>query len=265
MKKLVVLAVFSVILSLALTAFAFALPVAANNRDETCGSKDTPNFTAMSTSHDLIVPAYANCVVVPGTTIGHDVIIGEGAQFYDKGGYIGHDVTADQPLFIGIGGTGTAGASQPGYVGHDISINGALGPNDPMALHNLNFVCNTNIGHDLTIENSTDNAQNPSTWYVGDADGRCTGGGNQVGHDLNVLNNKTPVDVSDNGTSGGRTNNPSHPGGIGHDLNVTGNSPGYVVEGNVAGHDATCSPAPDSSDGDPTANSAGHKNNGCTF
>ena len=112
----------------------------------------------------------------------------------------------------------------------------------------------------LVIQNSASTA---GQWYVGDSDPECTGGAVQVGNDLNVTKNKNQVDVSENGTNAASSNG-GLAGGIAHDLNVTGNAAGFVVEGNIVGHDANCNPGPGVTDGDSAPNTAAHNNNGCT-
>jgi len=250
MKKFALPVAFSLILSMGLMSFVLAAPVAVHNGDDdafTCGSSTGPKVTASSTyPHDLIVPQGAQCNLVATTIVGRDVIVEEGANLHDVAAHIGHDIDAYQPQFIGIGGS----KGNPGYVGHDVRIDGATGTVGP---NPFNFVCNTNIGRDLTIENSP---SRPAVWYVGD-DPRCDGG-NQVGHNLIVRNNQMHVDVSENGTNNGG----GLRGGIGNNLNVIDNT-SVVVEGNVVGHDAKCEPAPGPSDGDFVANSVRDKNEGC--
>jgi hypothetical protein len=188
------------------------------------------------------------------TNVGHDVIVEQGATLFDQASTVGHDIRAEQPAGIGIGGI-APGPAGSGSVGHDIHIEGVTGAGP--GLNGDNYVCNTSVGHNLIVQQSASTAGH---WYVGDFEPECGGGGVFVQQDLNVLHNANLVDVSENGTHP----NPAFTGGIGHDLNVLNNATGYVVEGNVVGHDAHCGPTPNGHDGDFAANQAGDKNNGCT-
>jgi hypothetical protein len=195
-----------------------AAPAAANG-DVTC-----TGFAPAIVPHDLIVPAGGSCTILPGTTVGHDVVVNAGATLVDSAGMISHDIKADKPASIGIGGSGPAPAGS-GSVGHDVQINGITG-GGPGGFGD-NYVCNTKIGHDLTIQNSLAGA---GFWLVGHP-AECTGGAVTVGHDLVAQNNANFVDVG--------TNAPPR-GGIGHDLTVQNNPGGAFVFSNSAGHDATC-------------------------
>ena len=248
MKRLLLLAAVACLGGILVIGAGSALSA---NGDQTCTGTEVATVP-----HDLIVPPGATCTLQPGSSVGHDVIVNKGATLIDNAATVGHDIRADRPAAIGIGGNGPG---QPGSVGHDVRINGTTGA----TASNDNYVCNTTVGHDVSVEGSAGGA---GQWFIGDSEAQCGGGGVQVTHDLTVKNNANHVDVSENGTNpagafGGLA------GGVGHDLQVTGNLAGapngYVVEGNVVGHDATCAPAPNLSDGDFVANSAGHKNKGC--
>jgi hypothetical protein len=230
---------------LSLVALAVFVPATgAANGDMTC------NGTAPPTAHDLIVLAGDTCTIM-GTSVGHDVIVQQGATLNDNGGQIGHDIRADRPSGIAL-----HGLESPGTVGHDVNVNGVSGSSSE---DQYNEVCDTDIGHDLNITNSTGTA---ASWFVGDFDaGTITGeesgcfdGAVQVTHDLSATNNANSVDISENGTNISANNN----GGIGHDLNAINNNPS-IVEGNIVGHDANCS-GTTTKDSDPAANTAGHKN-----
>jgi plastocyanin len=198
--------------------------------------------------HDLIVPAGDTfCFIPPGTQIGHDVIVQPGGRLWDQQGSVGHDITANQPAGIAIGGFDTP---QGGSVGHDITILGVTG-NGPRG--GVNWLCNTHVGHDVTIANSASTA---GKWDIGDLEPECGGGGITTGHDLNVVNNANQVDVSDNNEG-----LPPPPFAIGHDLNVLGNALPPIVESNSARHDANCQ-SDHTTDGDGVPNVAGH-NNSC--
>jgi hypothetical protein len=201
--------------------------------------------------YDLTVPAGKTCTITPGTVIGHDVNVSLGATLIDNAGIIGHDINANQPKGIGIGG------SQPGLVGNDITINGASGAGPGTVTKGANYVCNTLVGNNLSIQHSTAAA---GPWIIGDRDEQCTAGGNQVGANLTVSSNGNRVDVSDN-----EEGQYPYAVGIGMNLTVTGNfvsATSPVVESNLVGQNATCQ-AGTKKDGDGTPNTVGGTNNGC--
>jgi hypothetical protein len=188
--------------------------------------------------HDLIVPKGTTCTIAPGTTVGHDVKVEKEATLIDEGGEIRHDIQAKQPSGIGIGGGGS--------VRHNVSIDGTTGAGPGTS--GTNFVCSSQVGHDLVIQHSSANA---GEWVIGDSDPSLCSHGNRIGHDLRIQENENHVDVSDN-------NNPAK-WAIGHDLDVQHNATGPVVESNTVRHDANCQ-ADRTQDGDGTANTAGGKN-----
>jgi hypothetical protein len=203
--------------------------------------------------YDLTVPAGKTCTITHGTLIGHDVNVYRGATLIDNAGIIGHDINGYQPKGIGIGGFGT----QSGLVGNDITINGVSGAGPGTVTKGANYVCNTGIGNNLYISNSTALA---GPWIIGDRDEECTGGGNEVGTNVTVSSNHNRVDVSDNeeGTF-------PYSVGIGMNLTVTGNlvsATSPVVESNLVGQNATCQ-AGTKKDADGTPNTVGGANNGC--
>ncbi len=217
-----------------------ASTASANPNDVICSGPVTSNV-----AHDLIVPAGSfQCMITVGVQIGHDVIVQPGGHLWDRGGQVGHDITASQPAGIGIGGFGTP---QGGSVGHDITIDGVTGSGPTRD----NFLCNTHVGHDVTVENS---AASATAWDIGDFQPECGSGGLTTGHDLNVINNQNSVDVSDNNEG-----LPPPPNAIGHDLNVFGNALAPVVESNTVSHDANCQ-SDHTTDGDGVPNVAGHNN-----
>jgi hypothetical protein len=138
-------------------------------------------------------------------TVMHDLIVQATGSLNDQAATVGHDVVATNPQIISIG--------YGGSVGHDIVIQGLTGSGD-------NYICNTRIGHDLSVSNGLVSA---SVLNIGPP--RCAAP-LTVGHDLTVRNNANPVTVSDNSA--------------GHDLVVQGNTGGTTVNGNHAGHDAAC-------------------------
>lgn len=196
------------------------------------GSAAAANVTCAGTApvvvtNDLIVPPGTTCTIGAGSVIGYDVIVQRSAILISDGGRIGHDIHASSPAGIVLfGGTTSDGTYVRGSVGNDLRVDGITGSGAP----STNFVCSTDIVHDVVITNS---AATAGEWVVGDAPELCLFG-NTVGHDLVVQNNKNPLEISDNSLGA------SPPYGIGHDLRVTGNALAPVVEGNTVAHDAVC-------------------------
>jgi hypothetical protein len=118
-------------------------------------------------------------------------------------------------------------------VGNDVQVNGVTGSGPADIAPHTNFICSTDIVHDVVLTNSLATA---GEWVVGDSPELCNAG-NTVGHDLVVQNNKNPLEISDNRVG---NNMPPSSYGIGHDLRVTSNAQAPVVEGNTAAHDAVC-------------------------
>ena len=203
---------------------------------------------AAGTYQDVTVPAGATCNINKTNTILHDLIILKGANLVDFGASVGHDVTANAPNSIEIGGVS---GGNPGTVGHDIQIVGITGTSPT---GNGNYVCNQHVGHDVVVE---DSASSASEWFIGDpgvTGGNLFGCGNDVGHDLVAANNANVLDVSGNNPTDFMNPN----AGIGHDLTVTNNTAGTTVSLNTAGHDCTQSGDHPYSG---TGNSAGHSDN----
>jgi hypothetical protein len=211
------------------------------------GSVECSGVAPTAVAHDLIVPAGKTCTILAGTSVRHDVVVRRGATLTDEGGQIGHDIRADDPAGIGIGG-GTGAGGQPilGSVRHDVSLAGVSGAG-PGRL-GANYVCGTQIGHDLVVKRSSASA---GEWVIGDTDAGLCSQGNKVRHDLRVRGNANRVDVSDN-------NVPAR-WAIGHDLTVQGNALAPVVESNTVRHAASCQ-ANRTQDGDGTPNVAGRRN-----
>ena len=167
-----------------------------------------------------------------------------------------HNVTATSPFGISFGGGTTSdGTFFRGRVGHDLKVTGITGVSFPAT----NFVCSTDIVHDVVLTNS---AQSAGEWVVGDSPELC-GAGDTIGHDLVVQNNLNLLEISDNQSLTGAA---PLSWGIGHDLRVTGNAQAPVVEGNTVYHDAVCqsnvtTDGPNEPGGIPDAlNIAGHNN-----
>lgn len=201
---------------------------------------------AAGTYQDVTVPAGATCSISKGDNILHDLIILKGANLVDFGASIGHDVTANAPNSLEIGGVS---GGNPGTVGHDIEIVGTTGTSPT----GTNYVCNQHVGHDVVVE---DSASTASPWFIGDPGNNSNlfGCGNDVGHDVVAANNANPVNVSGNNPTD--FENPN--AGIGHDLTVTNNTAGATVNANTVGHDCTQSGDHPYSG---TGNSAGHSDN----
>jgi hypothetical protein len=235
---------------LLLVAAAGMLSLAAAQGVAADGGKTQCNGFFSGTTKDLVVPAGGFCVV-EGGTITHDVTVGQGAFFGIDNSSVGHDVTgngAAQIEFIGYNG--------PISVGHDVTLTGT----SPEAQSYGNYeVCDTTIGHDLTIA-GVNVAFDVEVGDTGTQDsefcGYPTAMPDSVGHDLNVSNNTAGrIDVGNNS--------------VGHDLTVNKNtaSTGDIgVDDNTVNHDATCvgnNPGLSVDGPEDQANHAGHKDTGC--
>ena len=204
-------------------------------------------------TRDLIVPAGATCTIFRGTSIGRDVLVGQGATLIDSAGVIGRDIVATNPQGIGIGGF----LGQSGRVGRNIVISGASGRGPGTVTPGDNYICHTQIGQSVTVQNTATGA---GEWIIGDQDEECSGGGNILGTNLTVAGNDVRVDVADN-----RAGAFPYSQGIGRNLLVSGNlvsaiSP--VVESNFAGMNATCQ-AGTVQDADGSPNAVQGTNSGC--
>ena len=199
--------------------------------------------------YDLNVPAGKTCTVKKGVAVGHDIIVNTGSTLIDQGANVASDIQATSPKGIGVGGGGS--------VGHDIQITGTSGAGPGTVHAGDNYVCSTQIAHDLSVLNSTSKA---GQWIIGDIDEECTAGGNLIGDNLNAQGNQNRVDISDN-----KQGQPPYAGGIGNNLNLSGNkvtSTSPIVESNYIGDEANCQ-AGTKMDGDGTHNVVGVQNNGC--
>lgn len=218
---------------------------------------DPPTFQCTGvlppgTYGDVTVPPGDTCIINASNIITHDLTVLQGARLMDRGAYIGHDVRANSPASMDMGGVPNG---PPGTVGHDIHIQGTTGPGSTSV---VNLVCNQQVGHDIVVQKSLGTA---TAWLIGDPGQAVFGGdfygcGNNVAHDLVVKDNANSVDVTGNRV--GAYNNTGAPAGIGHDLRVENNSGGATVNLNSAGHDCTQSNnSPYSGNG----NTAGNNNN----
>ena len=223
-------------------------PAAAAPLDARCtGVRST------AVARDLMVPAGATCVITHGTTIGRDVLVGQGATLIDSAGVIGRDIVATNPKGIGVGGW----LGQPGKVGRNILIDGTSGSGPGTVTGGDNYICHTEIGQNVTVENTVAGA---GEWIVGDQDEECSGGGNIVGENLSVMGNDVRVDVADN-----REGSAPYAEGIDRDLLVAGNlvsATSPVVESNFVGLNATCQ-AGTLEDADGSPNIVQGTNTGC--
>lgn len=136
---------------------------------------------ASAVTGDLTVPNGATCVLGQGASVSHDVHVGRGATLYVEGASVGHDLDYDEPQGVDV----DAGSQ----IGHDLEIEGLLGH---PAAEAHNEVCGANIVHDLSVTNG---AAAAAALEIGCPD---EGGGNTIGHDLNVHNNANTVTVQGN-------------------------------------------------------------------
>jgi hypothetical protein len=199
-----------------------------------------------------LLPSGKTCTIAPGVQIGGSVIVSSGATLTDNGAQIADDIQATSPKGIGLAGS----ASGPGSVGIDVEITGVSGSGPGTIVKGSNYICDTEIGHDLQITGSRSKA---GPWIIGDqrSGEECGRGGNQIGTDMQVVNNANSVDISDNMKGSPPTSNV----GIGHDLQETGNavtSTSPVVANNYIGYDAECEAHTKG-----TSNIVGHNNEGC--
>lgn len=219
----------------------------------TGGNVNCAGTQSTAVRYDLTVPAGKTCTIKAGVAVGHDVYVEKGSTLIDQGAIVGYDINATAgPKGIGIGGP----AGTPGSVGHDIDVTGTSGAGPGTNAGN-NYICDTVVGHNIDVQGSTSGA---GQWIVGDRDEQCTTGGNLVGFNLYVDNNKNRVDVSDN-----MQGSLPYVGGIANNLYVTGNAvtaTSPIVESNFIGDNATCQ-AGTTTDGDGAHNIVGAHNNGC--
>ena len=199
------------------TALAGASPSASVN----CVPAGSTQFIGkIVTSGNLIVAPGTNCGLTQGSYVGHDVIVEKGAGFFPGGTKIGHDVLANGALFVELGDPNN-GTTQT-RVGHDVIIKATAGP-VPVG----NGICQTKIGHNLTITGSKAKA---SQWDVGYPDpygcARNLDPHVYVGHNATFTNNANSFEVGDLR--------------VGHNLDFTHNRGNpEILSGNVSLHACT--------------------------
>ena len=217
------------------------------------GNVNCSGIQATNVPNDLSVPSGKTCTILPGVKIGNDVIVNSEATLIDNAAVIGHDIDANQPKGIGIGGFG----STMGSIGHDVNVTGITGAGPGTKTPGDNYICHTAIKHDIEVRYSASKA---GEWLIGDVDEECRGGGNQIGNNASIRDNANRVDISDN-----MQGESSFIAGIGKNLTVTGNLVSLitpVVESNFVAGNATCQ-AGTTKDHDGTANVVDGRNNGC--
>jgi pimeloyl-ACP methyl ester carboxylesterase len=203
-------------------------------------------------SGDLTVPSGAVCVLLSSTVL-HDVDVQGGGALLMSSSTVKHDLVATGAAWLLLAGDD--------HVWHDANISATEGV-PSIALNGVDAVCDTTVGHDLVVSDSS----SQTDWIVGDVmspSGICAAA-NSVGHDAEITGNSGEVDFSDNNPGDGPSSlqATAGDGGVAHDLYVTSNSGIVIVEDDTVGHDATCSADPGQTTDDPTntANSAGHLN-----
>lgn len=195
-------------------ALIIAAPAGAASGDVYCPQPPAPAFVGPVTApHDLIVPPGTFCGPTQGSTVGHDVIVGQGAGFFPGGTTIGHDVRSHKAAFIELGDPNNGTTDT--IVGHDVLITGTQG-GVPVG----DFICQTRIGHDLVVK---DSAATASEWDIGDPlafnCARNLRPGDTIGHDGIFDQNANAIDVGDNNATFNGGTGP----GFGHDLKFTNN------------------------------------------
>jgi hypothetical protein len=199
---------------------------------------------------EVVVPVGATCVLPPGTKVATNMHVMTGGTLIDQGATIGGDLNANNPKAVTVAG---------GNVQGDVQLQGVAGS---PAGDKDNYVCDTSIGHDLSVQNS---AATAGTIVIGGPPDCSVG--DKIGHDLSVQNNATAVTVSDN-TVTHNLSIQNNTGGVtvetnkaGEDLEVQNNSGGVTVTNNHAGHNAQCRNNKPTTGG--SGNTAGSQNKGC--
>ncbi|HLX87848.1 MAG TPA: Ig domain-containing protein, partial [Acidimicrobiales bacterium] len=235
--------------------------------------------TLHGTFMDVMVPPQATCTLGTGTTVTHDVQVGAGGSLtsmgaavgqdlysapgskirlmggsiahnlwidrasllYDLGASVGHDLGVDDAMSVGI---------QGGSVGHDVFVFGVTGPGPTGA---DNFLCGVTVGHDVGVFKT----MGTSLFVIGDTSKDCTAPVN-VGHNLYVVANASPLDVVGNTVAHDILFFANTPGGVvantnsvGHGCNQSSNQP-YSGSGNTGTFVAQCN----------STSSAGPRNHG---
>jgi hypothetical protein len=226
------------------TALVLAALASASNNVNCSGTQST------NVSGNLTVPSNKTCIINPGVTIRGNVYVDSGATLKDNGAIISGGVQATSPKGIGLGGSSTA----PGTISANVVISGLTGTGPGTVTPGSNYICNSVIRGNVTVQNSGSNA---GPWIIGDIDEECTGGGNQMGSaNVTVQGNANRVDISDN-----EKGNPPYSVGISGNLTVQ-DPHADVVESNFVSGNAKCQPSA-TKDGDGTANIVSGNNTGC--
>lgn len=160
------------------------------------------------TGTDVIVPSGAQCTLLPGTVVAHDVTVRSGGTFVADpnctscggscsgcGVTVRHDVTVADGVLVAET-CASCDAAQPLTVGHDLSLQSAGG----------SAVCGSSVSHDFSVSGS---------WT----------------QELRIGDSSTPP-------------NPCAGSRIGHDLSFRGTGPAVVTD-NAAGHTASCTQGAD--------------------
>src|SRR5581483_3358071 len=110
------------------TCTGVAPPVVQNDlivpKNTTC---DIPSATQIG--HNLIINEGATAVMHLNAQVGNDVSVKKGGSFDDRGGQIGHNVSADHPKAIRLNGGGAEAMGGPsgGTIGNDVNIKNLTG------------------------------------------------------------------------------------------------------------------------------------------
>lgn len=221
----------SLLLTLAIVGFGLIAAVPASAAQVTyCPQPPSTQYIGLvNAPGDLVVPPGTSCGPTEGSTIGHDVIVSDGASFFPGGTTVGYDVISYGADLIELGDPNNGTSDM--IVGHDVIIRGTQG-----TLPFGQFVCQTRIGHNLLI---TGTAASVSQWYIGYQNpsncGRNYGrGGDTIGGNGIFRGNANSIYVGDN-------NNAFNGGtglGFGHDL-FFGNNDGAInqLSDNSVGYD----------------------------
>jgi hypothetical protein len=183
----------------------------------------TGNFTCTgilaytTVNGDVNVPNGASCTL-DHVTVTHNVNVGDSASLDVQASTIGNDIQAKHPasLIVRLGST----------VANNVKADGT---NSVPAGYEFNFICNSTIGHDLVVQNSTSIAP----WVIGWIDPSACAKSVAIGNNANITGNQASVNFSDNSPANGPDGGA---GGVGHDLNVNHNTGDIVANDNVVEH-----------------------------
>lgn len=137
----------------------------------------------------LDVPAGANCVVLPGTSVSGDVTVGKGSSLTCSGATFGHDLHVDHAASVTLSFC---------TVVHDLFIVGVSGSVS---------VTHSSIGHDMHVTNNNGRIEigNDTVGHDLQVDNNNGGGivaGNSAAHDLSIQNNSGGLTVGSGNTAG---------------------------------------------------------------